>query len=147
MPERRVSKSRKLYAVIQSPAAVRDYCTDLLWDIAPATPGETVKAWLHRAAVATGLKASTVKRLRYQEVPTVPAHIAFLLQDVAARQLAARQRAETLKAQNEEMLAEIRAGGAVVRRPAAGCGGVDAEAASATEDTRQLELPFHGWMK
>ena len=142
--ERSIAKSRKPYAVMQTADAVRDYCTDLLWDIAPASPGETVKAWLHRAAVATGLKPSTVKRLRYQEMPVVPAHVAFLLQDVAARQIAARERLEALKVENDRILGEVRAGRHPMRRQDDDPSSVDA---FGTEETRQLALPFRGWMR
>lgn len=127
--------------------AVRDQCSMLLWDIAPARPGEKLAVWLHRVAVMTGLKPSQAKRLRYKEVPTVPAHVADLLRDIAAQQKAARERASALRIENDRLLIAAREGLRLDRRETTRPSGLaDEEGEEGGQDPRQLALPLRGWM-
>lgn len=57
-----------------------------------AGEGETVKARLRTAARNLGVPYGFVKRVRYREIKTIPAHVFFQLQDKYADVLERRER-------------------------------------------------------
>jgi hypothetical protein len=142
----------------------------LLGDIAPALPGERVKQWVDRAAEATGLAPGYVKKLRYREVPAVPAHVMDQLRDLAARQRAAKNRIAAARKQNAELLdfllvsqrglpaavflpaQPVAAAASQQRLPGRGGlvgedGGMAHEPGAAVDDPRQIPLPLTGWRR
>jgi hypothetical protein len=144
--EYRSSPAEKPEPVMHTADSVRDQCSMLLWDIAPARQGEKLEGWLHRVAVLTGLKPNQAKRLRYKEVSTVPAHVADLLRDIAAQQKVARERALAQRFENDRLLAFARSGERLDRSQVPGPTTVVREE-SEVEDGRQLNLAFRGWMR